>query len=146
MTILSLPSFALTKFYNCKTDVNGINLELYIEQDTDDFFRPVETLPPIYKSKIIVKTDTFEYELDKKGFDSSSDSSLKFESNMPPITIAGTTFKLVEIFLYDKYEDMDKDDFFFGKLENTEEGKDHYVSNFSNFGGELMHIFKCDRY
>ncbi len=144
--LISLPSFAFTKFYDCKTFVDGVELNLYIEQETDDFFRPIEIHPPVYKSKVVVKATNLEYEFDIKSFSPNSEHSLQFEMKKSPLKIPGTQFKLVEIFLYDKYEGMERDDFFFGRLENTKEGKDHYVSNFSNFGGDLMHIFTCNRY
>jgi hypothetical protein len=138
LILITLNAHSLVKNLECESVLENTKITLEIVHDTEDF--QVNSL--IINSSITIKTSTQEQILDVKLFDASK-NIVEFKSSTELEVIRDTPFKIVEIFLYDKYLDLDKDDFFFGRFEHSEGGEGKYLSNFSQFGGNKIIIFTC---
>jgi hypothetical protein len=119
--------------------LESTQINLDIVHDTDDF----EVNPLFINSSITIRTRSQQQNLDVKVFDASK-NIIEFTSSSILEVIEDTPFRVAEIFLYDKYLDLDKDDFFFGRFEHNQGQEGKYLSNFSQFGGNKIIIFKCN--
>ncbi len=138
LIFLSFTAHSEIKNLECVALLNQTEVVLDIIHDTEDFRQN----PFLINSSIVVKTSSQEQILDVKTFDSER-HVVEFTSSTVLANIKDTPYRIKEIFLYDKYLELDQDDFFFGRFENSSGGEGKYLSNFSQFGGDKMIIFKC---